>query len=82
MSESICDVTERLFAKFGHVHPLRSLLLLWCRPGTTCRARLNWLCPSSWSGLARYRLTEVDANHHDGTAPPAATERATMAQAV
>ena len=77
MPESICDVTERLFAEFGNVHPLPVIT------AAVVRARHDVQgSPELVEQLVRYRLTEVVANHHDGSVTPAVTGRSTMAQAV
>lgn len=82
MSESFCDVTERLFAEFGHVHPLPVITAAVVRARHDLQGSPELAMPELVERLVRYRLTEVAANHHDGTVTPADAVGATMAEAV
>ena len=82
MPESICDITERLFAEFGHVHPLPVITAAVVRARHELQGSPELALPELVERLVRYRLTDVDANHHDGTATPAGTGKPRMAQAV
>ena len=82
MAESICDVTERLFAEFGDVHSLPVITAAVVRARHELQGSPELALPELVERLVRYRLTEVDAHHHDGTATPAGTGMATMARVV
>jgi hypothetical protein len=64
MSESICDVTERLFAEFEHVHPLSAVTAAVLRARHDLEGSPETAMPELVERLVRYRLTEA-AHHHD-----------------
>jgi hypothetical protein len=64
MSESICDVTERLFGEFEHVHPLSAVTAAVLRARHDLQGSPEAALPELVEQLVRYRLTEA-ARHHD-----------------
>jgi hypothetical protein len=78
MPKSICDITERLFAEFDHVHPLPTITAAVVRALHDLHGSPELALPELVEGLARYRLTEA-ANH---TATLTVPGRSTMAEAL
>ena len=57
MSESICDVTERLFAEFEDVHPLSAVTAAVLRARHELQGSPELALPELVERLVRYRLT-------------------------
>jgi hypothetical protein len=74
MSESICDVTERLFAEFEHVHPLSAVTAAVLRARHDLRGSPEAALPELVERLVRYRLTEAVRHHDPDTAACSVTE--------
>lgn len=56
MSESICDVTERLFAEFDHVHALPTITAAVVRARHDLQGSPELALPELVERLARHRL--------------------------
>lgn len=68
MSESICDVTERLFAEFEDVHPLSAVTAAVLRARHELQGSPELALPELVERLVRYRLTEAAHDHDHDTA--------------
>ena len=79
MPESICDVTERLFAEFGHLPPLPTITAAVVQARHDLQGSPELAMPELVERLVQYRLTEKAAPH-DGT--PTATSTPPMAEAL
>lgn len=81
MSESICDVTERLFAEFTHVHPLLVVTAAVRQARHDLQGSPESALPALVEKLARCRLAEA-ARHHDASGTSGAMATLTVTQLV
>ncbi len=82
MSESVCDVTERLFAEFDHIHPLPVITAAVVRARHDLHGSPELSVPELVERLARFRLLEAAAGHGLCAPTPAGTVGTSIADAV